>query len=170
MNKNDSVSSLMNEEYSYKEDNLNIDISKAKISYAAQKGNIMKTDMKSILRLDKVVFDKIEFDRLGFKNDTELKLEIQTNIGERKDKAAYKVTVIAIGKKPDEYKFHISITGYFTFRTEDIETDLKNELISKNSVAILMPYLRSEISLLTAQPETETVVLPVFNINRMMDE
>lgn len=54
--------------------------------------------MKSILRLDKVVFDKIEFDRLGFKNDTELKLEIQTNIGERKDKAAYKVTVIAIEK------------------------------------------------------------------------
>ena len=45
--------------------------------------------MKSILRLDKVVFDKIEFNRLGFKNDTELKLEIQTNIGERKDKAAY---------------------------------------------------------------------------------
>ena len=39
----------------------------------------MKTDMKSILRLEKVVFDKIEFDRLGFKNDTELKLEIQTN-------------------------------------------------------------------------------------------
>ena len=35
MNKNDSVSSLMNEEYSYKEDNSNIDISKAKISYAA---------------------------------------------------------------------------------------------------------------------------------------
>lgn len=55
--------------------------------------------MKSILRLDKVVFDKIEFNRLGFKNDTELKLEIQTNIGERKDKAAYKVTVIAIGEK-----------------------------------------------------------------------
>ena len=122
--------------------------------------------MKSILRLDKVVFDKIEFNRLGFKNDTELKLEIQT----RKDKAAYKVTVIAIGEKPDEYTFHISITGYFTFRTEDVETDLKNELISKNSVAILMPYLRSEISLLTAQPETETVVLPVFNINRMMDD
>ena len=70
----------MNEEYSYKEDNSNIDISKAKISYAAQKGNIMKTDMKSILRLEKVVFDKIEFDRLGFKNDTELKLEIQTDI------------------------------------------------------------------------------------------
>ena len=29
--------------------------------------------MKSILRLDKVVFDKIEFNRLGFKNDTEFK-------------------------------------------------------------------------------------------------
>ena len=55
-------------------------------------------------------------------------------------------------------------------RAQQINGDLKNELISKNSVAILMPYLRSEISLLTAQPETETVVLPVFNINRMMDD
>ena len=35
MNKEDSVSILKNEEYSYKEDNSNIDISKAKISYAA---------------------------------------------------------------------------------------------------------------------------------------
>ena len=90
--------------------------------------------MKSILRLDKVVFDKIEFNRLGFKNDTELKLEIQTNIGERKDKAAYKVTVIAIGEKPDEYTFHISITGYFTFRTEDVETYIKKQCCNPYAV------------------------------------
>lgn len=47
--------------------------------------------MKSILRLDKVVFDKIEFDRLGFKNDTELKLEIQTNIEKEKIKQLIKL-------------------------------------------------------------------------------
>lgn len=32
-----------------------------------------------------------------------------------------------------------------------------------------MPYLRSEVSLLTAQPETESVILPVFNVNNMID-
>lgn len=38
----------------------------------------------------------------------------------------------------------------------------------KNSVSILMLYLRSEVSLITAQPETECVVLPPFNINEML--
>ena len=47
---------------------------------------------------------------------------------------------------------------------------MKNNLVSKNTVAILMPYLRSEVSLLTAQPNTDTVVLPVFNINNMIDD
>ena len=31
-----------------------------------------------------------------------------------------------------------------------------------------MPYLRSEISLLTAQPGMECIVLPPFNINKMV--
>lgn len=43
-------------------------------------------------------------------------------------------------------------------------------LYQKTVLQSLCLYLRSEISLLTAQPETETVVLPVFNINRMMDD
>jgi hypothetical protein len=33
-----------------------------------------------------------------------------------------------------------------------------------------MPYIRSEVSLLTAQPETECFVMPVFNINAMFNE
>lgn len=46
----------------------------------------------------------------------------------------------------------------------------KNELISKNAVAIIMPYMRSQVSLLTAQPEVDCVVLPPFNINNMLKE
>ena len=86
--------------------------------------------MKSILRLDKVVFDKIEFNRLGFKNDTELKLEIQTNIGERKDKAAYKVTVIAIEKNLMNTHF-ISVLQDISLLEQKIETDLKMNLYQK---------------------------------------
>lgn len=43
-------------------------------------------------------------------------------------------------------------------------------MITKNTVAILMPYLRSELTLLTAQPEMESVVFPPFNINKMLEE
>ena len=74
------------------------------------------------------------------------------------------------GEKEEEYTFEISLTGFFSFSgDEEVDDETKNELISKNAIAIIMPYLRSEVSLLTAQPEVECVVLPPFNINKMME-
>ena len=62
------------------------------------------------------------------------------------------------------------MTGYFSIETDDtIDDKLKNALVTKNTVAILMPYLRSELSLLTAQPGMECVVLPAFNINKVLE-
>jgi len=43
-----------------------------------------------------------------------------------------------------------------------------NGMPPKNAVAILMPYLRSELTILTAQPETDSIVLPVLNVVEMM--
>ena len=75
------------------------------------------------------------------------------------------------GDKPDEYSFDISLTGFFAIEDcPNITQELKNDLVSKNAIAILMPYLRSEVSLLTAQPGMECVVLPAFNINKMFEE
>lgn len=130
-----------------------------------------KETVQSVLTLDKVVFDKIEFKRLDFSSDRELELEIQCNIAQRQDADIYKVTLILNGNKPDEYTFEISLTGFFAFEQEEgLTEEKKNTLISKNAIAILMPYLRSEVSLLTAQPGMECVVLPVFNINKMLKD
>ena len=53
---------------------------------------------------------------------------------------------------------------------DELENQMVDALIEKNTVAILMPYLRSELTLLTAQPDTDSVVLPPFNINKMLEE
>lgn len=53
---------------------------------------------------------------------------------------------------------------------EDLEDKMLQDLINKNAVAILMPYLRSELTLLTAQPDTDSVILPPFNINKMLEK
>lgn len=130
-----------------------------------------KKSIESALKLNKIVFDKIEFNRLGFKNNSELELEIQSNISQRQNADIYKVTLVLKGKKPDEYTFEVSLSGFFSIELSDnLTEELKNTLISKNSVAILMPYLRSQISLLTAQPDVDCVVLPAFNINKMLDD
>ena len=62
------------------------------------------------------------------------------------------------------------MSGFFRIDSqEEIDEKIFQNLMSKNAVAILMPYLRSELTLLTAQPDTESVVLPPFNINKMME-
>lgn len=131
----------------------------------------MKKRIQSVLSLDKIAFDKIEFKRLGFSSDNELELEIQSHIAQKQDAEVYRITLILKGNKPDEYIFEISLTGYFTIEQDDeLTEELKDALITKNAIAILMPYLRSETSLLTAQPGVECVVLPAFNINNILDD
>lgn len=125
------------------------------------------SDFNSILTLQKMVFDKIEFDRKGFKNTNELKFELQVQIG-LDENDTYKVTLVLNGTKQEEYDIVISLSGFFQVEgQEKLEDKLVQNLISKNAVAILMPYLRSELTLLTAQPDTDSVVLPPFNINKM---
>ncbi|WP_251207533.1 protein-export chaperone SecB [Acetatifactor aquisgranensis] len=130
-----------------------------------------KDGIRSVLKLEKLVFDKIEFKRLGFKNDKEIELRIRSNISQKQGADIYRITLVLNGDKPEEYSFEISLTGFFAIEDcPDITQELKDDLVSKNAVAILMPYLRSEVSLLTAQPGMECVVLPAFNINKMLEE
>ncbi len=125
-------------------------------------------DFNSVLKLQKMVFDRIEFDRKGFKNNKELEFELQVQIGADKN-GTYKVTLVLSGTKQDEYSIVISLSGFFEVEAqEELDEKALQDLINKSAVAILMPYLRSELTLLTAQPDTDSVVLPPFNINKML--
>lgn len=42
--------------------------------------------IESVLKLKKIVFDKIEFNRIGFRNDEDFNLEIQSSIAKKKIK------------------------------------------------------------------------------------
>ncbi len=126
-------------------------------------------NFNSVLSLQKMVFDRIEFERKGFKNTKELKFELQVQIG-IDENDTYKVTLVLNGTKQDEYDIVISVSGFFSVEGhEKLEDKFVQDLINKNAVAILMPYLRSELTLLTAQPDTDSVLLPPFNINKMFE-
>ena len=132
-----------------------------------QRKGVKMDNYSSVLTLTKMVFDKIEFERKGFKNENELKFRLQVQIGKNRN-SAYKVTLVLEGDKKEEYELQISLTGFFEIQNSDELSDSTVQaLIEKNAEAILMPYLRSEVTLLTAQPETDSVVLPTFNINKL---
>ena len=48
--------------------------------------------------------------------------------------------------------------------------DSRDVIVRQNSVAIIFPYLRSQVSLITAQPEMEPVVLRPVNIAQMVED
>jgi len=126
-------------------------------------------NINSVLSLDRLVFDKLEFVRKGFQNENEIEFQIEIQVGIGDGKVS-KVTLILKGNKVDEYDLFISLSGYFSFdENEQIENEQIMTLLNKNAVAILMPYLRSQASLLTAQPGMDCVVLPPFNINKMVE-
>lgn len=73
--------------------------------------------VQSSLHLDKIIFDKIEFKRLGISSDNELELELQSNIAQKQNTEIYRVNLNLTGNKPDEYFFEISLTGFFHIYT-----------------------------------------------------
>lgn len=131
----------------------------------------MEKNINSILSMDRLVFDNINFERIGFKNNKkEFDFNMEVVIGVNPKLESYKVTLKMHGEKQEEYRLNIALTGFFSFTSEENVADdnVKKELIEKNAIAIMMPYLRSQVSLITAQPEVDCVVLPPFNINNMM--
>ncbi len=127
-----------------------------------------KNEAKCDLTLKRMVFDKIEFERLGFKNELDLEINMSVQIAENKHDNIFKVTLCVNGTKKEEYNIKVQISGFFAVEGDD--PAITEILLNQNAVAILMPYVRSEISLITAQPETECVVLPPFNIAKIMGD
>lgn len=58
----------------------------------------MDRGIESVLHLEKIVFDTIEFKRVGFSSDKELELEIQSNVAQKEDAEVYKITLTLKGK------------------------------------------------------------------------
>lgn len=131
--------------------------------------DIQKTqdDVRSVLKMEHVVFDRIQFNRIGFrKADEDISFKARTKVDDNGN-GIYRVTLNVKVEKSEEYNAEVQITGYFSIDENNPEKDV---LLNKNAVAILFPYVRSEFSLLTAQPETDPIVLPVMNISAMLDK
>lgn len=124
----------------------------------------------STLKLDKLVFDEINFKRINFSSNAKPAFSLKTEIRKHIDSDSFRVTLILDCSKEDEYTFSISLSGFFSFDSDIVDEKLKDDLVTKNAVAILMPYMRSQVSLLTAQPNVDCIVLPPFNINAILDE
>jgi len=115
------------------------------------------------LRLDRVVVNDIQYHR----NATVIsKFDYETSF-ERKvdseDDVNFRVSLTCkLQSEDNAVTLSITVTGYFYCDCEDKK--IKNVLVSNNATAILFPYLRSQVSLVTTQPDIPPIVIPPMNV------
>ena len=128
---------------------------------------IENTAVLSELKIDHIVFDELSFKRKGFKQQEEQKVEFQVGFAiDKIDTSKYRVSLKIIADSENEYTAEARMSAFCTI---DENAEFKDEILQKNVIAILFPYVRSELTLLTSQPEVTPIVLPALNINALID-
>lgn len=82
------------------------------------------------------------------------------------------VTVGSLKDKNIPFEVKCSIQGDFKYNeTSDLDALNLDETIRKNAVAILYPYVRSIVSMLTnSANEFPTFNMPTINVNKILDQ
>lgn len=123
-------------------------------------------ELESVLQLRNLYFEKIVFER-GAEIVTEFTPQFATSYREI-EKTIFEVKLMCRILSGGNPFLELCLVGIFDNSESDPE--ITAELNELNTVSIMFPYLRAEISLITAQPNCPTLNLPVFNINALMEE
>ena len=117
-----------------------------------------------------LILEKIEITESTFrKKDVsldELELGVRVehsveNIGEDEYEIVLNTTV-----SDENENIYVNVKGKAIFRTQQKNMDM----LEKNTIAIIFPYIRSYISIITTQPGMPPIVLPAMNIIAMVND
>lgn len=128
--------------------------------------------MKSILNLEKLSFEEIKYSRNTDVpiSGADYEMNFNRQINPVGDDNHFRVALRANiwSKTEGAITLNITLVGYFSCDCDD--EALKKNLIYNNAIAILFPYIRSQISLITTQPDIPPITLPPMNIVGMFQE
>lgn len=117
-----------------------------------------------------LVLEKIEIIESTFRkkdeslDGVELGVQVEHSLNKISDEI-FEVVLITTVSDEDERVF-VSVKGRAIFNTNQDNMDI----LEKNTIAIMFPYIRSYISIITTQPGMNPIVLPAMNIVAMINE
>lgn len=122
---------------------------------------------KPVITLQRYEVDQLLISReLTERDFDEETFDLDANVGIAPDKAhgIIKLNVSLIDKDIKK-KLLATITGYFEINIEENIIDV----LFVNGTAILYPYLRSIVSIVSAIDSSEAMLLPTINISELLD-
>ena len=118
--------------------------------------------IKSDLRMNNLYFSSCSVERACIVENGECKADLQRNITKIAEHE-YDVELKLLVQKSD---LSVSIVAKAHFEYEADEYGMEEDIVKTNTVAIMFPYIRSQVTLLTTQPGMTPIVLPPINTTK----
>lgn len=117
-----------------------------------------------------LVLEKLEITESTFKKETDLSDDLELGVQikrklKKMNEEHYEVILDTTVSDNDE-KIYVNVKGRGVFHTQQEN----KSILEKNTIAIMFPYIRSYISMITTQPGMAPIVLPAMNIAKMVSE
>lgn len=100
----------------------------------------------------------------GSLKDIELTIGVDRNIKQISDDEYEIILDTRVADDMDKLSVSVKCMAIFETAQEN------KELIERNAIAIMFPYVRSYISILTTQPGMTPIVLPAMNVVAMLND
>lgn len=126
---------------------------------------------ENVLKLLDLRFVSFNYENLGNKKgfETELNIEYDINFvidktNNDKVKIDFKVKIVS---KDELLSLNLDTIGEFQIDSKNIEPSVKEFVLKRNTIAIMFPFIRSQISLLTTQPGLQPIMLQPIDVNKL---
>lgn len=101
----------------------------------------------------------------------EINTSFKIKYAEKKDDKNQVRIQIETDIKDDQDCLQLNLTtlGFFRLNRENMDDEMATAILRKNTVAIMFPFIRSQVSLLTTQPGMTPIMLQPIDINALVD-
>ena len=129
------------------------------------------TSLESVLKLTSLHVDQMEYQRIGIPSvESGFSGNFISEMAINED-GSRTIRLSLVGECADYFKIVVRIVGVFIIEDANTnDTDFIEALFQKNTIAIMFPFLRSQVSLLTTQPGITPVLLPPMNISQFFTD
>lgn len=118
--------------------------------------------LRSNLKMDNFYFKDYSFRRDAIIKNGEYKVDLKKDI-RKLDDHVFEVEVTTSIEK-DDMNMILVANATFTFEADDYTSE--ESVIDANTVAIMFPFIRSQVTLMTSQPGMTPIVLPPINTRK----
>ena len=118
--------------------------------------------IKSNLQMKNFYFSNCSFIRGAIVEDGEFNMNLQKEISSIGNHEYRVVLIISVEK--EDMKLELIAQADFLYESDDYSRE--EAIINANTVAIMFPFIRSQVTLLTSQPGMTPIVLPAINTQK----